>query len=262
MKSSTAPSTGSTSTPTEESYGAFAYAYDKALGQRFFGSVRKLIEHTLEKYPARVQTHLDVACGTGLVAELFASRGWTTTGVDASLPMLSQARKRSSRLVAADFRALPFRGKFARITCLYDSLNHLRDRVELTAAFRAVRRVIAADGLFLFDMNHPDIYPEIWGMKQPYIASGADFHLEIATKFDKRARIGQALVTGWALLADGSRATIHETHRQRAYTEREIVESLRDAGFVPREVIDFDPYDEAGNVEADGVKLFFIAAPI
>lgn len=260
MKSSIAPATASTR--ADESYGAFAYAYDKALGQRFFGSIRKLLEHALDKYPATVKTHLDVACGTGLTAQFFAMRGWRTTGADASLPMLSIARTRASRLVAADFRELPFRGKFARVTCLYDSLNHLRDRAELTAAFRAVRRVVADDGLFLFDMNHPDIYPEVWGMKQPYVATGKEFHLEIATKFDKRARMGQALVTGWALDVRGERMTIHETHRQRAYTEREIVESLRDAGLAPREVIDFDPYDEAGSVDAEGVKLFFIAAPV
>jgi SAM-dependent methyltransferase len=243
----------------DESYGAFAYAYDKGLGDRFFRAVRRVLTEVVEKYPTSKRTHLDVACGTGLATAFFAERGFKSVGVDASLPMLRMASARAKRLVAGDFRALPFRGKFARVTCLYDSLNHLKDRDDLTAAFRAVRDVLTDDGLFLFDMNHPEIYPEIWGMKQPYVASGADYHLEIATKYRKREKIGQALVTGWAILPNGERVEIRETHRQRAYTEREIVQSLREAGLPPREIIDFDPYDEAGAVEAAGVKLFFVA---
>ena len=105
------------------------------------------------------------------------------------------------------------------------------------------------DSLFFFDMNHPDIYPEIWGMKEPFVASGAGYHLEIATSFRRRDGIGRALVTGWAMPPPGRRVEIRETHEQRAYTEREIVESLGDAGLVPVEVIDFDPYNEADSLE-------------
>jgi SAM-dependent methyltransferase len=246
--------------PADESYGAFAYAYDKGLGDRFFRAVRRVLLDVMRRYPTPKRTHLDIACGTGHVTEFFADRGFKSIGADASLSMLGVASTRASRLVAADFRALPFRSKFARVTCLYDSLNHLKSRDELTAAFEAVRGVLAPDGIFFFDMNHPDIYPEIWGMKQPYVASGADFHLEIATKYKRREKVGQALVTGWAILPNGERAEIHETHEQRSYSEREIVQCLAAAGLTPREIMRFDPYDEAGAIEADTVKLFFVTS--
>jgi SAM-dependent methyltransferase len=239
-------------------YGAFAYAYDKALGERFFKSARRLLETLLGRYPARVKTHLDLACGTGMTVEFFASQGWSSIGVDASVPMLAMARGRAHGLVAGDIRALPLRGTFSRITCLYDSLNHLKSRADLVAAFRAVRRVMSPDSLFFFDMNHPDIYPEIWGMREPFVSSGAGYHLEIATSFRRRDGIGRALVTGWAMPMPGRRVEIRETHEQRAYSEREIVESLGDAGLAPVEVLDFDPYNEADSLEASGVKLFFV----
>jgi SAM-dependent methyltransferase len=241
----------------DSAYGAFAYAYDKALGERFFKSAKRMLDDVLERYPARAKTHLDVACGTGLVTEFFASNGWRSVGVDASFAMLDVARRRTAGLVAGDFRALPFRRTFARITCLYDSLNHLKNRADLIAAFRAVRRVMAHDSLFLFDMNHPDIYPEVWGMKEPFVASGQEFHLEIATAFRRRDGIGRALVTGWAM-PHGKRIEIHETHEQRAYSEREIVESLGDAQLSPVEILDFDPYNEADTMAGGGVKLFFV----
>jgi SAM-dependent methyltransferase len=244
--------------PSDESYGAFAYAYDQGLGDRFFMAVRPLLIDALEKYPTPKRTHLDLACGTGFAMELFAARGYRSTGVDASLPMLRLARKRSTRLVAADMRALPFSRTFARITCLYDSLNHMLDRNDLEAAFRSVRGVMDTDSLFLFDMNHPDIYPEVWGIAEPYVAEGADYRLAIATSYRAREKAAYARVTGWAVLPSGERVTIDESHKQRSYKEREIVDAMGKAGLAPVEVIDFDPFHEAGALEGDGVKLFFI----
>ena len=243
-----------------EAYGAFAYAYDKALGARFFRSARKLLDETLERYPTPKRTHLDVACGTGMIVEHFRRLGWKSTGVDASLPMLQLARGAAgfSPPVAGDMRRLPFRRKFARVTCLYDSLNHLLEREDLTAAFTSIRGVMDHDSLFLFDMNHPEIYPEVWGLSDPYIASGHDYHLEIATTYRKRERIGRAAVSGWALM-NGKRVEIREQHRQRAYSEREITDALEVAGLAPVDVLDFDPYGEADDVDATTVKLFFVA---
>ncbi len=243
-----------------EAYGAFAYAYDRALGERFFRAAQRMLDDLLARYPTPKRTHLDLACGTGLVLDYFRNRGWKSTGVDASVAMLDMARPRSSRLAAGDFRALPFRGRFARITCLYDSLNHLLEAQELAAAFRAVRGVMDQDSLFLFDMNHPEIYPEVWGISDPFIAKGRDYHLEIATTYRSREKIGRAMVTGWADM-NGKRVEIREQHRQRAYSEREITKALSDAKLAPVDVIDFDPYNEGDAVDAQTVKLFFVCRP-
>jgi SAM-dependent methyltransferase len=238
-----------------EAYGAFAYAYDKALGERFFHSVSRLLDDALERYPTAKRTHLDVACGTGLTLGYFRKKGWTSVGVDASVPMLQLARGG----VAGDMRQLPFRRKFARVTCLYDSLNHLLEVDDLTAAFRSIRGVMDHDSLLLFDMNHLDIYPEVWGLSDPYVAQGDDYHLEIATTYRKRDKLGKATVSGWARVG-GKRVEIREQHSQRAYSEREINSALAEAGLAPVDVIDFDPYGEADDIEARTVKLFYVCS--
>jgi SAM-dependent methyltransferase len=241
------------STDLSEAYGAFAWAYDDALGKRFFRAARKLLTPILAM-PPREKTHLDLACGTAFAVELFTQKGYRSIGIDASLPMLRAGRRRAQRLTAGDFRALPLRGTFSRITCLYDSLNHIRARDELVAVFREVRRVMSDDAIFVFDMNHPEIYPVVWGMKEPFVESGPHFHLEIATKYSRPEKHGHALVTGWATLPNGERAKIHETHEQRAWSRREILGSLREAGLTALSVDDFDPFSE-GRV----VKLVFTA---
>jgi SAM-dependent methyltransferase len=239
-----------------ESYGAFAWAYDQALGRRFFRAVQRLLVTSLEERPPREMTHLDVACGTGYAMELFARRGFRSVGVDLSVPMLQIAHTRVRRLVCADLRALPLRRSFARITCLYDSLNHMKEREDLVAAFRAVRGVMSSESLFLFDINHPDIYPEVWGSKEPFVASGADYRLEIDTAYRKRERLAHALVSGWAKVR-GRRVEIRERHEQRAWSKSEVRAALREAGLEAIEIVDFDPYEEAGDLHAETVKLFF-----
>ncbi len=239
-----------------ESYGAFAYAYDQALGRRFFRAVQRVLVKSLEERPPAEKTHLDVACGTGYAMELFARRGFRSVGVDLSLPMLRVARTRVWRLVCADMRALPLRRTFARITCLYDSLNHMKDRDDLVAAFRAVRARMSAESLFLFDVNHPDIYPEVWGSKEPFVASGADYRLEIDTLYRKRERLAHALVSGWAKVR-GRRVEIREEHEQRAWSKSDLRAALREGGLEVVEMVNFDPYDEREALEAETVKLFF-----
>jgi len=241
-------------TSTAEAYGAFAYAYDQALGQRFFRSAKKLLARSLDQAPPREKTHLDLACGTGSAVEFFRERGFRSVGVDLSIPMLTMAKSRADFRIAADIRALPLRTTFARITCLYDSLNHMKERDDLVAAFRAAAGVMDRDSLFLFDVNHPEIYPEIWGSPLPFTASGPDFHLEIDTRF--RNGIGRAVVSGWAKIG-GKRVGIRERHEQRAWSEQELRAMLAEAGLDAVSVENFDPYNEAEIIDAPTVKLFF-----
>ena len=226
-----------------ESYGAFAYAYDGALGRRFFRAAQRLLAPIVDDPPPRERTHLDLACGTALAVEFFTKRGYRSTGVDLSLDMLRVGRTRAKRLTLGDLGSLPFRGTFARITCLYDSLNHFRTRDDLVAVFSEVRRLMDGDSIFLFDMNHPDIYPAVWGMKEPFIEDGPDFHLEIAPTYSHRERTGHALVTGWAE-TNGVRTEIHERHLQRSWSRREIVAALHAASLRPISVQHFDPFHE------------------
>src|SRR5438034_562813 len=97
---------------------------------------------------------------------------------------------------------------------------------------------------FVFDMNHPEIYPVVWGMKEPFVEEGDDFALEIATSWHPRKRLGRALVRGWRRMPGGERVEIRERHEQRSYDEAEIVAALAEASLVPFETRTFDPYGE------------------
>ncbi len=237
-------------------YFEFAWAYDQALGRRFFASVSTLLDRILEKYPAEDRSHLDIACGTGLVVAHLREKGYRSIGLDGSLAMLLVARKRATGLIAADYRAIPIRASFSRITCLYDSFNHLLEHHDLVTAFRCASALMHDDSLFLFDVNHPDVYPRIWGLREPYISAGTGYRLVMHTRYSEDKRLGVADLTGWADVG-GRRVKISESHSQRPWSGAEVLDALAQASLEVVEQIDFDPFEESGE-GGPGVKWFFI----
>jgi len=244
-----------------DAYGEFAFAYDQALGQRFFESITKVLHRLLEKYPDQRKVHLDVGCGTGLACEFFERNGFKSTGLDGSMAMLGIARSRSPRLVCSDFRQMALRGTYSRVTSFYDSLNRLLTPEDLTRTFREVRAVMDGDSLFFFDVNHPSIYPRIWGAADPFVSSDETHELIMDTTFDRKTQLGVARLTGWAMARAG-RIRIDEVRRQRAFGREEIERALHKSGLAAIELIHLDPFHEEGLPVGRGVKWLFVVKPV
>jgi SAM-dependent methyltransferase len=239
-----------------DAYEAFAHAYDRALGDLFFHTIARVLDKLLLRYPTTEKTHLDVACGTGQVLEFFARREFRSSGLDASAAMLNIARRRESpRLVLGDMRQIGLRGPFSRITCLYDSLNHLLEKEEVAQTFREVRRLMGPASQFWFDVNHPSAYTTVWAADEPFESKGKDYELVMDTAYSRPLRLATALVSGWSIVR-GERVQIDETHHQRPYSEREITTLLKGAGLKVREMFRFHPF---GTSEGEAVKMFFVA---
>lgn len=103
----------------------------------------------------RGQLVIDLACGTGDLAELAARRGARVVGVDMALGMLRGARKRgvAAGLAQGDALALPLRdGAAQALVCGFA----LRNFEALPPAFREMARVLAPGGrVALLDVDRP-----------------------------------------------------------------------------------------------------------
>jgi SAM-dependent methyltransferase len=106
---------------------------------------------------------LELACGTGQLAVPIAAAGLPVTGLDLSPAMLTTARDRaaaadvSMECVQGDMRRFDLGRRFALIFVARNSLLHLCSTEDFVAAFRAVRRHLAPDGIFAFDIFNPDV---------------------------------------------------------------------------------------------------------
>jgi SAM-dependent methyltransferase len=100
---------------------------------------------------------LELGCGTGRIAIPLAEAGYKVTGLDASQPMLSEARRKSEAAgvqvewIHADCRQFNLDKKFKIILFPFSGLAHLFDLESVEACFACVRRHMTEHGTFIID---------------------------------------------------------------------------------------------------------------
>lgn len=175
-------------------------------------------------------TWLDLCCGTGSLLRLVVENGFAATGVDISRHQLRHARKNvpRARFLTGDIRQLALGRQFDVITCLFDSLNYLRRKNDLSKVFRKARRHLAPGGIFAFDMNTYEGLHDHW--QKTHAIHDDDFTLLVETAFNARRAMGRCLITGF--IREGKRyRKFQEEHLERGYHAREIEDLLCAAGF-------------------------------
>jgi SAM-dependent methyltransferase len=106
---------------------------------------------------------LELACGTGQLTVPLASAGLQVTGLDLAEPMLSAARERAAAAqvsvehLPGDMRHFDLGRRFALIFIARNSLLHLHSTEDILATFSMVRRHLAPEGTFAFDIFNPKV---------------------------------------------------------------------------------------------------------
>jgi SAM-dependent methyltransferase len=173
---------------------------------------------------------LELGVGTGRIAVPVAASGAQVTGVDISAGMLEVARERAELagveidLRQGDMRDPPVDGTWPIVLIPFRSLLHMETDADRRAALRAVKKHLAPDGYFVFDVFTPsreDIEETHgkWLEREPGIWERADWH-------------------------EGTRTLILRVRGQEGESEmslawlsvREWKELLRDEGFVVEKV--------------------------
>ena len=207
----------------------YAAVYNDRWG--FFGlKMWPFLSKVVRRHQPRAETWLDLCCGTGSLLELVCENDFSATGVDASRHQLKHARQNApcAKLVRADVREFSLPGKFDVITCMFDSLNYLTTKQDLTRAFRRARHHLQDDGLFIFDVNTFESLRSRWcsvsTIREP------DRMVIVDTAFDEKRALGRCLITGFAKEGHLWRR-FEEEHVERGYIPQEIDDLLERVGF-------------------------------
>ncbi len=135
-------------------YSALAPIYDRVMSHVEYGEWVELIRRIIERYARRPTSAVfEIGGGTGVLGERLRARGFDYVGSDLSYAMCREASGRIPRCVCADGRMLPVKGCFDFVLFLYDGINYLGSRADYDALFSEVHRVLAPQGLFLFDIT-------------------------------------------------------------------------------------------------------------
>lgn len=231
-----------------EGYDVIASVYDKLNEEIDYKKWADFIEKVFERYlPEKPELVLDLACGTGRMTAELAMRGYDMIGVDGSAEMLAAASDRAyidfgteneKRLpilyLLQDMREFELYGTVGAVVCCLDSINYLVGEGDLEKCFAAVHNYLDPDGIFLFDVNSPYKFKEIYGDNAYILESetdGKSVYCGWQNCFDAKSGICDFYLTLFSEQSDGNYERSEEHQRERCYSESELKSALIKSGF-------------------------------
>lgn len=180
---------------------------------------------------------LDLGCGTGNITIPLAGRGFALTGVDLSVEMVVEARRKAVErgldisFLTQDMLSLNLCGKkFDTVLSICDVLNYLTHEADLKQAFDQVYKHLRPGGLWLFDLNSAYKLQSIYG-DQFYADLQTDFAYFWDNRYDWDREICTMTLTFFIKTADGRYERVQEEHRQKLWFPEQIKELAVGAGF-------------------------------
>ena len=150
-----------------EGYDAIARVYDKLNAEIDYDSWADFFEKCFDRFSGkRPELVLDLACGTGRMTRVLSARGYDMIGVDGSPSMLSEAYSLGGEgilYLLQDMRSFELYGTVGAVVCCLDSINYLLEEKDVKKTFDLVHNYLDPDGLFIFDMNTPYKFENIYG---------------------------------------------------------------------------------------------------
>lgn len=107
----------------------------------------------INKFISPAATLLDIGCGTGKHAALFATKGLTVSGLDLSEKMLYQARANYPQInfYHADARSFTINQQFDVITSLFHVASYQTTNQDIQKYLLTINKHLNDNGVFVFD---------------------------------------------------------------------------------------------------------------
>lgn len=244
-------------------YSAMAPIYDAMNGELDYAAWADFIEDQFARYAkTKPELVLDLAAGTGSMTIELAKRGYDMTAVDLSGDMLALAADRIAEeglsgilLLEQDMTEFELYGTVDAVVCCLDSINHLTRRGELSRCFSLVHNYLNPDGLFLFDVNTPYKFANVYG-ENDYILDAEGAVCCWRNFFDEESGICQFELSIFTENEDGTYSRTDTLQEERCYAREQLTRALKKAGF---EILGFfGGYDFSPATEED--DRWYIAA--
>ena len=217
-----------------EAYHELAKSYDRLTNDVDYKATVDFYMQILQRENVAPRTAVDLACGTGSVALLLAQKGMQVIGVDMSEEMLCEASQKALELenppmfVCQKLQELNLLRGVDLAVCALDSLDYVTDPADCREAIRRVYRVLNPGGCFIFDVNTPEKLRAMDG--QVFLDEDDDVYCVWRGEFDEDTNIctyAMDLFQRHGAVWQRS----YEEHQEYAYTQEELTQYLKEAGF-------------------------------
>lgn len=224
-------------------YDSIASVYDNINSEIDYSAWADFIEKCFSQYlTKKPEIVLDLACGTGSMTLELYSRGYDMIGADISEDMLSMAmdkaydREASGILfIKQDMRSFELYGTVGAVTCCLDSVNYLTEDGDLEKCFSTVHNYLDPDGLFIFDVNTPYKFKNIYG-NNSYIfedndADGRGAFCGWQNYYDEDTKLCNFYLSVFTEEENGVYSRSDETQTERCFDLNELKAAISRSGF-------------------------------
>lgn len=222
-----------------DAYHALAVSYDRLTNDVDYEATVAFYNEILKREGVKPRTAVDLACGTGSATAILAKQGLDVIGVDLSEEMLTVAMEKvmemehPPRFVCQPLQQLRLPRGVDLAVCALDSLDYITDPADCAEAIRRVYKVLNPGGIFIFDVNTPEKLRAMDG--QVFLDEDDDVYCVWRGEFDEETNIcsyGMDLFQRRGEVWERS----FEEHREYAYSQQQLTEYLKAAGFTHIEV--------------------------
>ena len=248
-------------------YEALAPFYDAFNGDLDYGKWADFIEESFRRYySGKVESVLDLACGTGRMTEELCRRGYDMIGVDISPDMLAVARASAEKkgmadrilYLCQDMCEFELYGTVEAVVCCLDAVNHVTDRAALSRCFHWVHNYLVPNGLFLFDVNSPYKFREIYG-DRAYVLEDEGVVCAWQNHFSERTKMCDFYISLFEETESGLYERTDTARRERLYTISMLRRLLKENGM---ELLRVCPDFSFGNIQENSERYYVAARAI
>lgn len=219
-------------------YTAFAHIYDRVMRDVDYDSWSSHIINLCRKFSLPHNSILELACGTGSMAQRLAPFTSKMVGIDFAQPMIDIAKEKLHehqidiplyRASMADFSHLNLDKNYELAICLYDSLNYLLSEEEVQQCFAQTYDHLVAGAGFIFDVTTEyNLLHNFAGFT--YAENYDDSSYIWENEYDIVEKICRSKVTIF-IREDGLFQKHIEEHIQKVYTTKMLKRWAEAAGF-------------------------------
>ena len=136
----------------------YSHVYDNLYEEKNYEEECDFLEKIFKASGKEVKTILDLGCGTGGHARVFAKKGYRVTGVDISESMLEIARKKAAdenlniNFVLSSIQNFKTEEKFDAVISMFAVMGYLIENENFAAGVRVAYDHLNEGGVFVFDI--------------------------------------------------------------------------------------------------------------
>lgn len=252
---------------TDDIYADLAPFYDTLNGEIDPDEWADSFERRFSEWgKGKITEVLDLGCGTGRITLTLAARGYDMVGVDRSEEMLAEAKCAAEKTphgeevlwLEQDMTSFDLFGTVDATVCSLDCINHLTKKQDLASCFALVHNFLVPDGLFLFDVNTPYKFENIYS-DRAYLLEDDGVLCAWQNDYHRRSKLCRFYISLFSEEKDGRYTRSDSCQTERCYSMKELKTALSAAGFALLSV----EGDLAGNApEADTPRWHFTARAI